>query len=212
MSEVMRRVTKDAELDAQLIQAVARESAEKKLSSAVDAFNSLPGAFNAIRLAVNEAHIALKDHFKLIKDFNKIFGSYMGIGVTDQIRAIGCKPEQIESDTSFIELITKIGSQGDPLAKMKSLCGINKKIDERIKDWESKEAKLSMRHDGDGATDAEREIIAKKLDLLRSTIALLRKRGDTVSEMYYSAKKFIEREIAEINNQFTPKFATKEVV
>ena len=71
-------------------------------------------------------------------------------------------------------------------------------------------------HSDDGTVDFLREnfpeikVIAKKLLAVRDTIAIMRQRGETVTTMFYEAKRAVEAEVAKINDNFTPIFTTRK--
>ena len=206
MNLTIQKVAHSAELDRELSAAIGENSPIKALQGAVDSFRELPDAFESLRRAINEACRTVKEQLKSFEDFNKTFGTTMGVGVVERIKAAGYAPGQIEIDASFARMIERIGSNGNLLEKMKALCKLNTEIASCINGWQSKASKLKERNIDNGATEAEVRVAQKKLILLEDTIKLLRNKGETVSTMFYQAKRALEGEIESIDDSLNPIF------
>ena len=204
----IQRVAESAELCREMSRIYKEGSTGGAMESAIEAFRELPEAFNALKASINEANRAIKEHLKSYDEFSRTFGKSLGLGIAGVIRATGYAPHAFDDDAAFARAVTDIGREREPLAKLKAcgkLCG---EIAERVKDWESKEHKLQLRERGDGASDAEIKVIAKKLLAVRDTIAIMRQRGETVTTMFYEAKRAVEAEVSKISDNFTPIFTT----
>lgn len=205
----IQRVAESAELNREMCDLYREGSSTEALLSASESFKELPDAFNNLRLAVNEASRAMKDHMATYEDFRRTFGKSLSLGLEGVVKATSVPVKGIEDDVTFIRALTEIGKERNLIARMKACAKVEAEIAARVKEWTSKETKLMMRERGDGSSEAEIKVVAKKLLMIRDTLDGLRQRGETVSTMYYEAKRAAEAEIAKINSVFAPMFTSK---
>lgn len=181
-------------------------SPRRAIHESVAAFKKLPSAFNVLRMEINAAHTEMTNFYKAYERFMAVFGNQLGIGLTAVVTATNGTVVDVDDDSRFVEALARIGEERDVRKKMRSCVALSLAIDTKIKSYNGKITKLVTRRELAGSTESENETAMRLEASLRESVALLRKRGDAVSQIYYAARSALNSFVATCDAAFKPVF------
>lgn len=171
--------------------------------STVTKFNELHAILAGVK---GDISALCETESRILRDLTPLIGG----DISFVTRSEGVTAKEVEDERCFATVLGKLANEPNKFVVLSRCVKVSEQLDTCIQSWNSKRLKLSQRTAGDGASEAELEVVRKKLEQVDYTVDQLKVRADTVSQLFYVTLEAIEKRLENYRKNFKSKFNNRK--